>query len=598
MHEVSHVKLAALVTLAAIGATLALIMPEATAAVGSMAWTPLGEFAGLDIVVADGAALAALRTRLSDLETRAADKLAEITDETSAEEARRIEAEHRTILEDLDGVRAEIAAAESAGASDDPGDDEETAPAQRAHRDAQRTETRQHGGGGNDRNHGGHQLPDVDAAVQRALGDERARQAEVRELQRRHGLPDAFADRHIDQGSDIAAVRSAALDELARRSHETRIFPHVETTGMQDERDIMRRGMTGAIEARLARASGERNIEVPEPAQRYAGMELAEMAAECIAWRGNLRTGRQITEMFQRAFHTVSDFPAIFTDALNNRLLARYEAAAPTYRRLATRLTAADFREMNVIRAGDFPALQPINEAGEIRGGTFGESKEVFRVHPYGVRFQITRQMLVNDQLGAIDQVLGSSGQRVADWENGKFYEVLLDGNGAGPMLKTGNRRLFHTQHGNLAAEGSPIDVDAVAAGRAAMAMQTTLDGIKANFQPRILLTSPVRITQAEQLLTQLTPAQQNHVVPASIRSLEPISDANLEGNGWYLFADPMVAPVIAYGFLEGFEGPRLTSEDVFDVQGIKIKLEHDFGVTGIDFRGAWRDPGAEPASE
>lgn len=582
-----------------------LLLAVAIAAVASFAPDAAASLGGaLDLHLAEPAALAALRRKLSDLETRAADMLAEIGDDTSAEDARRIETEHKEIVEEIDTVKndirsaeAELAAGGTGSRGDNGGESEGTPgqrqadpPSQQRPADATPPSTPLETGSGSDPRS---QPLDIRGTVRQALAEERARQTEIRELAQRHSLGEAFVRRHVREESGLDAVRAAALEELERRSRQTPQFPHVETMGLQDEREVMRRGMIDGLAHRIAHAGGDRRSEPPEHARAYAGMEIVEMAAEAIGWRGQLRTARQVSDMLTRAFHATSDFPEIFTNALNVRLLARYQAAAPTYRLLAQQLTAADFREMNVIRAGDFPALQPINEGGEIRGGTFGESKEVFRVHPYGVRFQITRQMIINDQLGAIDQVLGSAGQRVADWENSKFFEVLLEGSGNGPVLRTGNRRMFHAQHGNLADSGAAISVQSVGDGRAAMAMQTTLDGIKANFQPSILLCSPTSITTAEQLLTQLTPPRQEDAVPQSLRSLTPVSDANLTGNAWYLFAEPMVAANFAYGFLEGFEGPRLTSEDIFDVQGMRVKLEHDFGVTGIDFRGAFRNPGA-----
>lgn len=125
------------------------------------------------------------------------------------------------------------------------------------------------------------------------------------------------------------------------------------------------------------------------------------------------------------------------------------------------------------------------------------------------------------------------------------------------------------------------------------MMKQTTLDGIVANFQPRIMLMGPDKQTEAEQFWAPISAAVQANAIPASFRSLEPVADANITGNAWYLFADPAVAPNFVYAYLEGFEGPRLSSMETFDVQGLKVKLEHDFGVAGIDFRGGYRNAGA-----
>lgn len=407
---------------------------------------------------------------------------------------------------------------------------------------------------------------------------------------------DAFYERH--RRSSRSTLAEALLEHRRRVSRATPTFSTTVTT-LRDEGETLRQGIVEGLNLQLRRAAGERIETVTGPGQRWAGASIVEMAAEAIGWRGHLRTPAAALQCLTRAFHTTSDFPAIFTDALNVRLLARYQAAAPTYRRISTPVMASDFRDHPAIRAGDFPALKPVNEAGEIKGGTFSESKESYRVDAYAVRFQISRQMLVNDQLGAIDQVLGSSGQRVANWENDHFYAMLnqAGGGGFGPVLKTDDRRVFHADHGNL-LDAAAINVHSVGAARAAMAKQTTLDGIKANFAPRVLLCSPDLITTAEQLLTQLTPARQADAVPLAIRSLEPVSDANLEGLPWYLFADPAAAPVFVHATLEGFEGPRLTSESTFDVQGVRVKLEHDFGVAAIDFRGGVLNPGADEPTE
>jgi hypothetical protein len=79
------------------------------------------------------------------------------------------------------------------------------------------------------------------------------------------------------------------------------------------------------------------------------------------------------------------------------------------------------------------------------------------------------------------------------------------------------------------------------------------------------------------------------------LKRLMPVGDANITGNHWFLFADPSVAPCFVYGNLQGFEGPRLSTDDPFTVQGVEFKLEHDFGVAAIDYRGGYHNAGAAP---
>ncbi|MDX8513538.1 hypothetical protein [Mesorhizobium captivum] len=561
------------------GLILGLFTPDIAHAASALTSLPnLHDVSWSSHLVHAAPGLVALRAKLTDLTAKAEAKRAEIKDDTEADAVRAIEEAHASILSEIEATRAEIVTAEAEEAE--------------AARTAQQRKTRNQAGAG--------QQADIDAAREagRAAAIEERRRVEgIREACRRSGAPEDVVQRYISEDTSLQAVRDAEWDRMAERSNAQRIFAQA-SGDRQDEGETRRRGMRDAIAVRLAHAGGNRSVAMPDHARQFAGMQLVEIAAECVGYRGHMRTAHQSWQVFEQAFrqrgmHTTSDFPAIFTDAMNVRLLQRYEATAPTYRLFSQRATAADFRANNAIRAGDFPALQPVNEAGEIKGGTFSESKEQYQVKPYGVRFNISRQMMINDQLGAIDQMLGSSGVRVADWENGIAFGVLNLGAGLGPVLLTDNKTVFHSNHGNVAGSGGAITVATIGAGRAAMAKQTTLDGIKANFQPSIILCGPDVITSAEQLLATLTPAKQDDAVPASMKRIAPVSDPNLDGNAWYLFADPLVAPCFLFAYLDGFEGPRLTSEDIFGVQGMQVKLEHDFGFAGIDYRGGYRNAGA-----
>ena len=62
--------------------------------------------------------------------------------------------------------------------------------------------------------------------------------------------------------------------------------------------------------------------------------------------------------------------------------------------------------------------------------------------------------------------------------------------------------------------------------------------------------------------------------------------------NRWYLFSDPVAAPVYVYGYLNGAEGPQVTTGPVQGADGVEVSVIFDFGVGAIDWRGAWFNPG------
>ncbi|MCX7275531.1 MAG: hypothetical protein NTV19_20850, partial [Burkholderiales bacterium] len=51
-------------------------------------------------------------------------------------------------------------------------------------------------------------------------------------------------------------------------------------------------------------------------------------------------------------------------------------------------------------------------------------------------------------------------------------------------------------------------------------------------------------------------------------------------------------APVYVYGYLNGAEGPQVTTGPVSGVDGVEVSVIFDFGVGAIDWRGAWFNPG------
>jgi hypothetical protein len=207
-------------------------------------------------------------------------------------------------------------------------------------------------------------------------------------------------------------------------------------------------------------------------------------------------------------------------------------------------------------------------------------------VTPYGVVFPISRTMLVNDELGAIDQILGSAGDTVLVFENNTFFTMF----NSNPTLTQDTTAVFAEGHGNLASPGADPSVTTIGAARQALRSMKSLTGLFLNVPPRIILTGPAQETAADQMVTSITPTLTTAVNPFSGR-LRSVSDANITDNSWYLFAEPGRVPCFVYGFLNGANGPRVRTFEPFGVQGVKVSLEHDFGVGAIDYRGVYKSP-------
>ncbi|UFS65282.1 ATP-dependent Clp protease proteolytic subunit [Paracoccus denitrificans] len=347
---------------------------------------------------------------------------------------------------------------------------------------------------------------------------------------------------------------------------------------IRDERSTRRTAMASALHAQIT----GRDPSTPA-ARPYMDMSLVEMAAAAIGHRGKIRSAGDKVTVFMDASHSTSDFPAIFQNALNKVLLERYSEFQPTYRSISKKKNFRDFRPMPLVRAGDFPMLLPVGETGEIKWGTFGESGETAVIVPYARGLTISRQMMINDDLGAINDLLSSYGETVAHFEERTFYSGALTA-----VLSDGNP-LFHASRNNLAPAGGEIEADTVSAGRAAMRVQESIDGLKLNLSPSILLVGPENETAAEMFVAQITPTATEAVNPFSGK-LKPVVTTEIEDGAWYLLSER--APCWVYGFLEGQEAPRVRTEEPFGTQGFSMTVEHDFGFGAADFRGGWKNPG------
>lgn len=226
-------------------------------------------------------------------------------------------------------------------------------------------------------------------------------------------------------------------------------------------------------------------------------------------------------------------------------------------------------------------------ENGEIKYGSFGEGKEQVQAFSYAIALNVSRQMLINDDLGAISDLLTSYGASVALFEEVTFYASAFNGN-----LADG-KPVFHADHKNLAGTPSAITVDSVGDGRKAMSKQKSLDGnpLLSN-AARIMLVGPDKLTEAEKLLASITPATVSTVNIFSGK-FELIETSQIKDNAWHLFGEPSAGSNYRWGYLEGYEAPRVRMDEPFGRQGFSMSVEHDFGCGATDYRFGYKNAGA-----
>jgi hypothetical protein len=394
----------------------------------------------------------------------------------------------------------------------------------------------------------------------------------------------------VERGWSPDDTRRALFDTLVRHAPRPSVPANPSAHGGPPRTEIL----DAMAEAIAARAMPGYQPQGNGRHAEFLGWRPSDMVRELLSLDGQAQVPRDPVRLAERAFHTTSDFPALLSAAANKMLLAAYQPAAPTYRQIFLRRDFRDFKPHRHLRIGDFPVLQPLAENGEIQAGTMSESQEIVLLQTFARRIRVTRQMLVNDDLGAFTDFAAMIGRRVADFENATAYALVNLANGDGPTLLTGNAPVFATgaARANKAAAGTALDDANIAKGREAIMKQRTLDGLPiALGRSMRVLVGPALELPALKLTAAIAPAASANVNPY-VGLLQPVVEPLIPANRWYLFAEPPTTPVYVYGYLNGVEGPQVTTGPVSGVDGIEVSVIFDFGVGAIDWRGAWFNPG------
>lgn len=410
---------------------------------------------------------------------------------------------------------------------------------------------------------------------------------EIRALATTFDLGSDWANGLIDRGASEGEARAAALDALRTKSPRLQtITASVGTVGLYDD-PMQFRSLAG--EAVYATRANPRH-QLSEPARLFVSMTTLDLARECCRRSGISTVGMVPAETITRAL-TTSDFPAIFADTANRTLRAAYTAAPATLNRLARQATAKDFRAKTKIQAADLAKLEKVSESGEYKYSAFVEGTESYKIGTYGTIIGLSRQMLVNDDIGAFTDLSGKLGLASAEFEAQFLVDLLVANAGAGPVMDDG-KAVFHTAHANLATTGAALSTASLSAARLAMRRQTGLNGRPIAVTPKYLLVPPELETTAELVLASVQATKTEDVNPFGGK-LDLLVEARLADTGrWYVVADPTTAEGLEYSYLQGQEGPQTESRAGFEVDGVEVKVRLDYGAAFLDWRSWYMNEG------
>ena len=405
---------------------------------------------------------------------------------------------------------------------------------------------------------------------------------------------DAVRNTAIADGTGLEATRQLLLEEMGRysspaggdaiRPGEFRDDAHFSTAYRGDE-------FTAACSDAILQRANIR-IEKPHPGARdVAGSSLADMARMCLGRNGINAGGMTKGQTLERAFST-SDFPLILQNAVSKSVINGFNEAAATHMGITRETSAPDFKTTFRVSASESPDLLLVNEDGEYTYGGVSETGASVSLLTYGRLQAITRQTIVNDDLGEILRALRSAGTAASRLESDIVWGLIT----SNVVMPDGNA-LFHATHNNISTAAA-LSVASLGDMRKLLRLQKGIAGLALlDLQPFALIVPAALETVAEQLLASLAdPAGVNQqTFNPFAHKLRLIVEARLDADSttrYYLITNPEVFNWFDRVHLEGQPTPFVAEQEGWSIDGMEIKVRHDFAALVNDFRGAVKNDG------
>jgi phage head maturation protease len=360
------------------------------------------------------------------------------------------------------------------------------------------------------------------------------------------------------------------------------------------------------IEAAVCVAGGLGNVEKAYNSQTLEaahkmfrrGISLQEMLLQC-AWN-NGHTGRTFRgnerEVLRAAFSS-NDIAGIMSNTANKFLLEGFMGVEDSWRQIAAVRPVNDFKTITSYRLTGDMAYEEVGPGGQLKHGKLGNESFTNQAKTYGKILGITRQDMINDDLGALSSVPKMLGRGAALKFNTVFWTAFLN-----------NAAFFTSARNNyFEGAGTVLGIDSLTSAELLFLNQVDSDSNPLGLAPEILLVPNALSTKAMSLTrdteirdtttstkytTQNPHAGKFRPVRSSYLSNSAISGYST--TGWYLLADPKNLATIEACFLNGQQNPTVESADAdFGTLGVQLRGYHDFGVGQQEYKAGVKSKGA-----
>lgn len=302
---------------------------------------------------------------------------------------------------------------------------------------------------------------------------------------------------------------------------------------------------------------------------------------------------------------STSDFPNLLANTMHKKLIDKFKGVNSPWKQYTVQGDLNDFRTADRVIIDEAPDLLLIEEDGPYKDSKVSDNKYQIQLETRGRTFSIGRRAIINDDLNVLRKQPERFG-RAAGRTLAKAIVTQIEGDGN----TYDGKSMFHADHNNTGSTtlaNSAAGIAAVSAGMTAIEKATDETGEKMGLSARYLLVGPdnedagLRLTQGQSFIPVTTVGGTQQVGKATRLTVlvEPFFTST---TGWYVLSDPIDAPCIEVGFLNGKETPDLLlkkadtiniagGEDEwgYDFDELFYKVRHDWGLARGYYQGIYR---------
>lgn len=395
------------------------------------------------------------------------------------------------------------------------------------------------------------------------------------------------------EATAIADGWSPEQFELAFLRKNRPEVPAIQTAKPTLNNHVLEAVALGASGIPTSYLEGKYDSPTLEASEKLRGIGLQEFCE--IACQMPLPRFRRDAHGWLEAAFSTAALPGILSNIANKMLLEGYNYVEDAWRRICKIASVTDFKSHSRYRMNGSFRFEKVGPGGELKHGQIDEQVYTQKADTHGIMFALTRQMIIDDDLGALTDIPRQIGIGAAEAIADAVWSLLL----SNPIQRDG-KTFFHNTHSNLlTGDNTNLSIDSLTAAEIKFGEQTKPNGRPLGATPSILLVPTALKVIAELLMKSTTlnettdvpkPNANPHTGKYQIVSSTYLGNGSFDGassKAWYLMADPNRLPALEVAFLGGMDRPTIERADAdFNTLGVQFRGYIDFGVREQDHRG------------